>query len=219
VAVTVLGVALSGAGRGGVAGGDELSAALALVDRPVAEAGAPAPEGESFPTEQAKQEAIAAALTRVRQDRPGSEVAVAAALPLAGAQLQLGKLDEALALYDEYLKDAPENAPLRFLAYEGKARAQVAKNDLEAAAATWNEMEKAVPGYADRAIFGRGQLLARQGKYAEAKEAFDAVKGFAGGSTLSGPAGERIADMERLQPSVKIDAPPPAPTAVSPAGG
>lgn len=207
VVVVIAGVAGSRIGETSVPGGTDLSAALALVDRPVSEAAeGAASTGESFPSEKARQEAIAGALAKLRQDRPGSEVAVSAALPLASTELRMGRIDEALMLYGEYLANASAEAPLRFLAYEGKARALMEKGDLEAAAAAWDEMEKNAPGYGDRALFGRAELLEKQGKFAEARKAFEDVKGYKGGSVLASAAGERISNLERLHPSIR----PPA---------
>lgn len=217
-ALVVIGVVLSRVGDSAVPGGKELAAALALVDRPVSETtDASSSTGESFPSETAKQEAISAALTQVRNEHEGSTVAALAALPLANARMRLGLVDEALPLFQEFIDRAPADSPLRFVAHEGKARALMAKGDLAAAAAAWDEMEKATPAYADRAIFGRGELLERQGKLDEARKAFEAVKDFKGGSVLAGPAGEHIANLERLNPSIAM--PSPTPTANAPAGG
>jgi hypothetical protein len=192
-------------------GAAELGSALALVDRPV-DAEATTTSEDKFPSEKAKQEAVEGALTKVRKDHEGTATAALAALPLADAKVHLGKLDEAIPLFQEYLDKAPADAKLRFLAYEGKGHAQMAKGDLTAAAATWDEMEKKATGYVDRAMFGRAELLEKQGKWDEARKAFQAVKELPGGSVLAGPAGEHVSDIERLHPSTAAAAAAPAAT-------
>jgi tetratricopeptide (TPR) repeat protein len=211
--ILVIGLAFGGddrsAERGSAAGAD-LATALELVDRPVASEGAPPPQGggQPFAGETEKQQAIAQALTEVRTTHAGTRTATAAALPLADAQFKLGKYDEALALYDEYLKEAPAGAELRFLALEGRAQTLQAQGKTDEAIQAWDRLAEQEPAYKDRALYGKGRLLEKQQKWDEARAAYEVVqKDFANGA-MARLAAERLTEINRVHPAT-----PPAATA------
>ncbi len=195
--ILVIGLAFGGGKRAdtGSAAGADLAQALELVDRPVAAPGATPPAGgeQPFGSETEKQQAIAQALTDVRTKHAGTRTATAAALPLADAQFKLGKYDEALALYDEYLKEAPKGAELRFLALEGRAQTLEAQGKTDDAIKAWDQLADQEPAYKDRALYGKGRLLEKQQKWDEARAAYETVqKDFANGA-MARLASERIA--------------------------
>lgn len=152
----------------------DLGAALRVLERPVREtpAGAPAPTGDDAPfaTQQAKDEAVVKSLTDFRTTHAGKDAAATAALPLAQAQHRLGKHDEAIALYDEFLKSAPGGSPLTAQALEGKGYAFEAKGDLEGALAAFDKLasDNKAPFLAGMGHFHRARILEAQGKKDEA---------------------------------------------------
>ena len=184
-------------------GGKQLAAALALLDRPVVAPGdeAPAAGTETFASETEKQQAIEKALAEVREQHPGSDVARSALLPLADARFKLGKFDEALAAYDEYLGAAGKDDPMRFLALEGRATALEAKGDATAAVAAWDRMKEEAPDFADRALFGKARLLEQQGKWDEARKLYEQIKSEYGQSPVNRFASERLAVLNVLHPA------------------
>lgn len=205
VLILVIGLVFGGGRRheaNGQAGAD-LAAALELVDRPVGTAGGAQGEGaeKPFTTEAEKQQAIAQALTDVRTKHAGTQTAIAAALPLADAQFKLGKYDEALALYDEYLGKAPAGAELRFLALEGRAQTLEAQGKTDDAIQAWDKLAEQAPAYKDRALYGKGRLLEKQQKWDDARAAYQSVeKDFPNGA-MARLAAERLAELDRAHPA------------------
>lgn len=197
--------------------GADLSAALELVERPVVPEGGEKPQGvtETFPTEQAKQEAIVVALTDVRKEHGGTTTATSAALPLADAKYKLGQYDEAIALYDEYLKEAPKNASLRFMALEGRALSLEAKGDLDQAIEAYDRLGSESASYKDRALYGKGRLLERQEKWNDARAAYQQLEKDFPDSPVTRMGKERLAALDARHPA------PPAPKAeaAAPAAG
>lgn len=185
--------------------GRELSAALALVDRPVA-SGAPSGAEKPFATEKEKQQAIADALTEVRRKHPGSNAALSAILPLADARFKLGEFDVAAGLYDEYLQKAPANSPLRFLALEGKAQSLEAKGDLDGAAKAFDKLGSEAPGYEDRALYGKASVLQQQQKWDEARATYEKLEKDHPTSPLARMGGERLAEINRDHPPAQAAA-------------
>ena len=179
--------------------GEDFAAALALVDRPV---GGEAAEGQEppFASEREKQEAIASAMEQVRADHGGTSTAVAAALPLADARFKLGQHEQALALYDEYLKEAPRDAQLRFLALEGRAETLEAMGQTEEALQAWDRLGSEAPAYADRALYGKGRLLEKQSRVDEARKAYETRRAEHGQGAMSRLAAERRDALNADQP-------------------
>lgn len=209
VAIVLIGVLFGGApGKTHVdtEAGRELSAALALVDRPVASEAGDAAE-KPFANEKEKQQAIADALTAVRQKHAGSSSALSATLPLADARFKLGQFDDAAALYDEYLQKAPANSPLLFLALEGKAQSLEAKGDLDGAVQAWDRLGSQAPGYEDRALFGKASVLEQQQKWEEARAAYEKLEKDHPTSPLARMGGEKLAELNRQHPAAQAAAP------------
>ena len=196
VLIIVIGLAFGGGKDDSAnhAAGSDLAAALELVDRPVG-AG-----GEAFASEQEKQQAIVSAMEDVRSKHGGTTTAVAAALPLADAKFKLGQYDQALALYDEYLKEAPKGAQLRFLALEGRAQTLEAQGKDDEAIQAWDRLASEVPTYADRALYGKGRILEKQQKWEEARAAYQTIQKDHGQGATSRLATERLAEIDKAHP-------------------
>lgn len=182
--------------------GVELSEALELLDRPVVAPGAEAPEAgtPTFASETEKQQAIEKALVAVREQHPDEDAARAALLPLADARFKLGKFDEALKGYDEYLSSAKEGDPMRFLALEGRATALEAKGDLAGAAEAWDRMQKDAPDFEDRALYGKARLFEREQKWDDARKLYEQLKKDHAQSPMMRLASERLATLNVQHP-------------------
>lgn len=145
-----------------VASGEISSVPLPGIDRPV------------FPTDEAKRRAQITAAEQVRSEHGGTRAAITASLLEGSARLALKEWDAAAAAFQRYLSAAPAGDELRFGAYDGLARAQEAKGDLAAAAATW-EQAAGIAFFKDRATIERARVLAKAGKADEARKALESV--------------------------------------------
>jgi tetratricopeptide (TPR) repeat protein len=160
-----------------VASGEVSSVPLPNTDRPV------------FKTAEEQQKAVLAETEKLRQRYGGSRAAMTATLLEGDAHLKLKEWDPAIASYQAYLAKVPADDSLRFAAFDGLARAQEGKGDLDAAAKTW-EQAGGIAFFKDRASLERARVLARAGKADEARKALEAVPK---DSPLAGEAQERLA--------------------------
>ncbi len=126
--------------------------------------------GPFYPSEDARQRAVASAADRVLAEHPGTGAADLAALAKGDAHLQLHEWDLAKAGYERFLADAPKNDSLRFGALEGLALAEEGKGSLDAAAEAYARMAREAPLFADRADLERARVLLLAGKTQDAKE-------------------------------------------------
>jgi tetratricopeptide (TPR) repeat protein len=155
----------------------------------------PGVQGPFFPTDEARQKAVAEAAARVAAQHAGTRAAALASLALGDARLRLGEWDAAAAAYDAYLAGAPKDDALRFGALEGLAMAQEGKGSADGALAAWARLGAEVPAYADRADLEKARVLAQSGKGDEARKL---LAGFADAhkeSILTGEAAERLAKL------------------------
>ena len=141
----------------------ELGAALAVLDRPVVASDAELqPTDGSLPpfkSQQEQDEALVKSLTEFRERNAGTLSAATAALALGKAQYRLGQHDAALAAYGDFLKQAPQNDPLRVSALEGQGYAYEALGKPAEAAQSFQEMAK----------LDAGGYLAGMGQYHQAR--------------------------------------------------
>jgi tetratricopeptide (TPR) repeat protein len=124
----------------------DLGGDLRTLNRPV-EGEAASPEalpdnGPPFKSEKEKDEAIVQTLSAFRTKHPSTHAAASAALPQAQALYRLGRYDESLAAYDDYLKIAPPDDPLRAIALEGRGYCYEAKKQLDQAQATFEDLSR-----------------------------------------------------------------------------
>lgn len=149
--------------------------------------------GPFYPSEEARQKAVAAAADRVLAEHPGTGAAGLAALAKGDAHLRLREWDLAKAAYERFLAQASKDDSLRFGALEGLALAEEGKGNLEAAAAVYERMAREAPAFSDRADLERARLLARAGNAAQAKEILAAFGEHHKDSQLTPEASQRLA--------------------------
>ena len=149
--------------------------------------------GPFYPSEEARQRAVASAAERVLADHGGTGAAALAALAKGDAHLRLRDWDQAKAAYERFLAEAPKDDSLRFGAIEGLALAEEGKGNLEAAAQAYERMTREAPAFSDRADLQRARVLARAGKAAEAKELLARFGERHKESLLTGEASQQLA--------------------------
>lgn len=211
-------------GRSEEKASQQLGQVLEILERPVVPAveGAtltPQP-GEEPPFKSAKEqdEALVKALTDFRSAHGGTHAATTAALPLGKAQLRLGNHEQAVAAFDAFLKDAPQNEPLRAGALEGKGYAFEAQQKYDDALRAFEEMAKVNAGdYLEgMGDYHRARILIQQGKKEEAAALLVKIPVDHANSAAARLSTERTALL--AAEGVKIPA-PPAPSSTKTDGG
>lgn len=149
--------------------------------------------GPFYPSEDARQRAVATTAERVLAEYPGSGAATLAALAKGDAHLQLREWDLARSAYERFLAEAAEDDSLRFGALEGLALAAEGTGNLEGAAQAYERLAREAPAFADRADLERARVLARAGKTAEAKELLAAFGDRHKESLLTAEASQQLA--------------------------
>lgn len=144
------------------------------------EAAAPgvAPAPALSPEERTKRVTKAAAgFESTKQAYADKKIAVLATLGQAGAQVDLGKPKDAVALYDAVLADASTERLARATALQGKAAALEAAGDPAAARAAWSELGALDPqAYGLMAGLQAGRLLEKAGKAADARAHYEKLQ-------------------------------------------
>lgn len=127
-----------------------------------------------FPTEKAKQEALAKDLDGVVQKSGRSPSELTAALALADAQYRQGKYEEAFRSYSHYLTEAPENDTLRAFAMEGQAYALLGEGKGDDALAAAKKLTDSPPASfgRDLGLLATGHMAEQLGKPDAAKDAY-----------------------------------------------
>ncbi len=159
------------------ASGESLSAAVELTRRPVSNAiGADAVQ--AFADEKTKNEAVIAAFEKVRQEHAGTMAAISAICYMADANFKLGRHDQALTLYSEYLSKASKDSPLYLQALEGKAYTLEAKSDFAQAHSIFLKISDESKGdmAKARAEYNAARMLELQGKEADAANAYAKIE-------------------------------------------
>lgn len=88
---------------------------------------------------------------------------------------RLGDDEEAVKLFDAYIKEANDADPLLFVALEGRASALESKGDLDAAAAAYDVLAKRQPFYEDVALKGKARVLHGKGDTQGAVAAYQSI--------------------------------------------
>jgi len=153
----------------------------------------PGVPGPFFPSDAARQKAVAQAAEKVVAEYPGTSQAALALLAKGDALLRLNEFDAAAAAYQGYLSTARRTDSFRFSALEGLALAAEGKGDEAGALAGWVRLATEVPGQADRADLERARLLASSGKVEEARSLLASFSDVHKSSALTGEAAERLA--------------------------
>jgi tetratricopeptide (TPR) repeat protein len=175
--------------------GQAASELLATASGEVSAVPLPGLPGPFFPSDEAKQRAIAEAAQRILDEDPGTGAALLAALSLGDAKARLRAWDDAKAAYERYLAAAPQGDSLRFGALEGIAIVEAAKGNLDAAAAAYERLGREVPAFSDRADLERARLLARAGKVADARTILGAYGEKHKASLLTADASQLLAKL------------------------
>ncbi|MFH1529109.1 MAG: tetratricopeptide repeat protein [Pseudomonadota bacterium] len=133
---------------------------LAEVVEPADEGEEPvAPAEGTYPTEQAKYEALAAATQGFIDEHGGGSIEDAARLLLVSAYTRLGKNEEAATELETYLNDEGDST-LRPLVLENLGELKLRIGDAAAAAARFEEMQTSstVPYFKARALVHLGDM-------------------------------------------------------------
>ena len=162
----------------------------------------PGVPGPFYPSDAARQKAVALAAEKLLAEFPGTSQASLAALAKGDALLRLGQFEPAAAAYQAYLATARRNDSFRFPSSaekrkESLRRAAEGKGDSEGALAGWTRLGAEVPAQADRADLEKARLLAASGKVEEARSLLSSFADVHKGSMLTGEAAERLAKLGR----------------------
>jgi predicted negative regulator of RcsB-dependent stress response len=151
-------------------------------------------EEPPFKSEKEKDEAIVLKLSAFRTESQGSQAAVNAALPLAQAQMRLGKSEEALKLVEEYLKDADPNDPLRAVALETRGYALEATGKLDEASAAFEKLaqENKSDFMKGMGLYHHARILERKNDLTGAMKRYGEVSASASDSSAARLAKERM---------------------------
>lgn len=205
--------------RGENEGSRALAAALVVLDRPVRGESEPLADADAqpaFASQTEKDEGLIKELSNVRQKYPRSRAAVVAALPIADANLRLGRPDEALKFFQDFLKASSVDAPLRAQALEGEGYAFEAKGQLDQALASFDELSRSKGEFlAGMGLYHRARILAQQGKKQEAADALAQISTSFPNTPVARLAADRLTALadQGIKP-----APPPAPSVNRDAG-
>jgi tetratricopeptide (TPR) repeat protein len=204
-------------GKGEEQASQDLGKALEILERPVIpplEGGATlTPEaGEEPPFKSAKEQddALVKALTDFRSTHGGTHAATTAALPLGKAQYRLGAHEPAVTAFDAFLKEAPQDEPLRAAALEGKGYAFEAQQKYDEALKAFEEMAKVKAGDYLQGMgdYHRARILIQQGKKDDAAALLVKIPVDHANSAAARLATERTSLL--AAEGVKIPAPPAA---------
>jgi len=149
----------------------------------------------TFASVKAKNEAALALVDRIEREYGSTDVAVQARLVKAGLLFDLGRYDEAAALYQKMVE---KGGSLRFLAAEGQGYAYEAKGDLDAALTAFQRLQPDEKGfYRDFALFHQARILARKGDKAGALTLYQQILDQWPQSALKTDVTNRIALLEQ----------------------
>lgn len=131
-------------------------------------------------------------LADLRAEHPDHGAARLAALYQADLARRLEKYDEAIELYDLYLKPAKKDDALRFFALEGAGYALEAAGKNDEALARFEELAETQEFYADYALKHKARVLEKKGDEAGAIAAYQAIVDMDPASPLKSFAQNRL---------------------------
>jgi hypothetical protein len=142
--------------------GSALSEALEIASRPIADETSPAKPPDVFPSKDAREKAVIAALQKVHADYGGSRAAHTAQAEIGFHEQTAG--DNAAAVKDlqDFLSSSGRGHPLRFVAQEALGYALEAQGKLDEAKAAFDKLRDL--GMPSRADFQDARLALVQGK-------------------------------------------------------
>jgi tetratricopeptide (TPR) repeat protein len=170
-----------------------------------------------YKTDAEKVQAEIKALSEFRTKHSGTKAAANAGLALGDAYLKAGQGAEALAAFDDYLKNGDSADPLRPAALEGKGYAYEAQKDYDKALGAFDQLasETKTDFMKGMGLYHRGRVLLEQGKTEDGAKVLVSVPSLAPNSAAARLAQERITSLAAQ--GVHIPAPPPV--AVMPDAG
>jgi hypothetical protein len=142
--------------------GGELAMALDLQSRPIASEGPAQPGVETFPTDEERAKASLAALEKVRSDYPRSTAAQTALAQIGFLKLKQGDAAGAQAALQQFVKEAPNDHPLRVVAQESLGYARERQGKLDEARAAFAQLAR--DGAPDRAAYQQARIALLEGK-------------------------------------------------------
>jgi len=205
--------------RGETEASRALANALKVLQRPTGASREPAADEDAelpFASQTEKDEALIKELASVREKYPRSRAAAVAELPIAQAKLRLGRPDEALKLFEDFLNASSADPHLRAQALEGEGYAFEAKGQLDQALSSFDELARSKSDFLGAmGLYHRGRILAEQGKKQEATDAFAQTSSSFPNSPAARLASDRLAILaeQGIKPS------PPAATNLNPDAG
>jgi tetratricopeptide (TPR) repeat protein len=171
---------------------------------------------EDFPSEQAKQEAVAKQAQATIAEFGSQPATRVARLTLGDADYKLGKYQDAVDSYAKFLAEAPEGDYLRAYGEVGMAYGLLGLGKKDEALAAAKALVEHPPGG-----FGREMGLLTEGHVAEdsgqleiAKQVYRLLRGEAPDSAAGREAGERLTFLG--EPPAAPKAPTPTPSATPP---
>ncbi len=149
---------------------------------------------DDFPSEQAKQEAIAKQAQATIAEFGSQPAARVARLTLGDANYKLGKYQEAVDSYSKFLIDAPENDYLRAYGQVGMAYGLMGLGKKDEALAAAKALVEHPPGGfgRDLGLLTEGHLAEDLGQPEVAKQVYLLLRGEAPDSAAGREAGERL---------------------------
>ncbi len=152
---------------------------------------------EDIPRFKTQSEKLEAALKEVDQVTTSAPQPTAQQAGLARAALliDLGRYDDALKIYDDYVATAKDSS-LRFLARQGRAVVLESKGNLDGALAELKILETEAPFYAPRAQVLQARLLAKKGDRAGAEKLLKGVLDRSPSTGLREEVNSRLASLE-----------------------
>ncbi len=128
----------------------------------------------------------------LRTAHPGHGASTTAALYQADLARRLEKFDDAIKLYDEYLKAAPSKDALRFFALEGVGYALEASDKMDEAIKRFEELETSQPFYKDYALKHKARILEKKGDKTAASAGYQSIVDMDPASPLKSFAQKRL---------------------------
>ena len=176
---------------------EETDAFLDKAKEELAKAGQDPGGDDDIPRFKTQSEKLEAALKEVDSVIGSAPQPTAHQAGLARAMLLLGlgKHDEALKIYDDYLASAKDSS-LRFLARQGRAVVLEAKGNVEGALAELKLLETEAPFQAARAQVDQARLLVKKGDRAGAEKLLKGVLEKNPSSGLREEINGRLASLE-----------------------
>ena len=149
----------------------------------------------TYPTVKARGEAALGLLERIEREYGSTDVAQQARLVKGGLLIDLGRYDEAAAVYQKIVE---KGGDLRFLAAEGQGYAYEAKGDLDAALTAFQRLQPDEKGfYRDFSLYHQARILARKGDKAGALTLYQQILDKWPQSALKTDVTNRIALLEQ----------------------